>query len=105
MTRVAELQKQFEDLARAATASGDGLIERTSNNGEDAVRYTSLSEDGAATACLWAREHVGGLVDLEVVDGAGQQVLWRHLEGPTSDALVACWDEMMAAYRRLARRT
>jgi hypothetical protein len=76
-------------------------LRREDIRSEPFLNVTILSNDGAASASFWAREDLGGFLDLEVVDGDGNQRLWRHLEVPTATDINEAWNEMLTVYRSL----
>jgi len=95
----------FERLALSLAPSLGAEILRLQQGDEPFRGVRLVSEYGAADLSLWAREHVGGMVDVEVIDGNSVQRLWLHLEGPSVAELEAAWAEMVTAYVQLSKRT
>jgi len=80
---MATLEKLFSSLASAH----DEQVFRPTHEYEPFVGITIVSANGVASMSFWAKEHVGGLLDVEVIDGDANQVLVRHVEDrplPTS---------------------
>lgn len=103
MTQLEEVLATLEELLAGLSADCQ-FVRNFSNVGERFVGVTLVSDHGGASVGLWAREHVGGLLDVEVLDADGTQRLWRHLEKPTVAQLREAWAEMLGVYGGLAAK-
>jgi len=102
MTNLEHVMSELEKLSLSLPPDFSGeVFRRKAEEGEPSFSVTLVSDHGGASAAFWARKHVGGIFETEVLDGSGKQLLRRYGEGLTVSEVEDAWNEMLARFLAL----
>ncbi len=87
----------IEELKRLASEVPglDAILEQGANEGERWCRVSIVSDRLAASICVWCRAMIGGMADVEIIDGDGNNVLFRHFEPLGPGTLLTAWQILL----------